>query len=77
MEKLLKQNCFERLPDQSTYALPLEEYKVKVQPVKAKIKQFCMSHLKEDDTAFFFESRMNQDRSLSAIFESNLMKDEL
>lgn len=76
LEKLLIKNCFEPLSGQSSYGLPLEEYRVKVQPVKAILKQFCMENLEENDTAFFFESRMNEERTLSAIIQSDLMKDE-
>lgn len=76
LEELLLKNCFERLHDQSTYGLSLDEYRVKVQPVKAILKQFCMENLEENDTAFFFESRMNEERTLSAIIQSDLMKDE-
>lgn len=76
LEELLMENCFEPLTDQSTYRLLLEEYRVKVQPVKAKIRTFCQTYLKEDDTAFFFESRMNEERSLSAIVQSNLLEDK-
>lgn len=76
LEKLLIKNCFEQIDNQSVYGLSLEEYRVKVQPVKAIIKQFCKEHLEEGDTAFFFESRMNEERTLSAIIQSDLMKDE-
>lgn len=76
LEKLLIKNCFEPFSNQSTYGLPLEEYRVKVQAVKIIIKQFCKENLKENDTAFFFESRMNEERTLSAIIQSDLMKDE-
>lgn len=76
LEELLMKNCFERLHDQSTYGLSLDEYRVKVQPVKAEIKQFCQASFEEGDTAFFFESRMNEERTLSAIIQSDLMKDE-
>lgn len=76
LEELLVKNCFEPLNDQSTYGLPIEEYRVKVQPVKATLKQFCKEYLEEGDTAFFFESRMNEERTLSAIVQSDLLKDE-
>ena len=77
LEGLLVKNCFEPLNIQSCYGLSVEEYRVKVQPVKAKIKQFCLAYLDKGDTAFFFESRMNDERILSLIVQSNLMEDEL
>lgn len=76
LEELLVKNCFELLNNQSIYGLPLEEYRVKVQAVKAKLKQFCKEYLEENDTAYFFESRMNEERTLSAIVQSDLLKDE-
>lgn len=76
LENLLVKNCFEPLNDQSTYGLLLEEYRVKVQPVKAEVKKFCKSYLKEGDTAFFFESRMNKERTLSAIVRSDILNDQ-
>lgn len=76
LEELLVKNCFELLNNQSIYGLPLEEYRVKVQPVKAKLKLFCKEYLEENDTAYFFESRMNEERTLSAIVQSDLLKDE-
>lgn len=77
LEELLAKNRFEPLNAPSTYGLSIEEYLVKVQPVKAKVKQFCESYLEKGDTAFFFESRMNEERTLSVIVQSNLLEDEL
>ncbi len=72
----LTMNMFEPLNVGSVYGLPLETYQVKVQPVKALLRKFCRERLSVDDTALFFESRMNQDRTLSAIVRSDLLTDD-
>ena len=63
----------ERLGEQDIFALPLDEYRTKVQAFKAYLRAYSRKHLDSQDTVLFVESRMNPERTLTAMLQTNLM----
>jgi hypothetical protein len=74
-EEELEKYGLERLGEQDIFALPLEEYRTKVQAFKAYLRAYSRKHLDSQDTVLFVESRMNEDRTLTTMLQTNLMKD--
>jgi hypothetical protein len=74
-EEELEKYGLERLGEQNIFALPLEEYRTKVQAFKAYIRAYSRKHLDSQDTVLFVESRMNEDRTLTTMLQTDLMKD--
>ena len=66
----------ERLGEQDIFALPLDEYRTKVQAFKAYLRAYSRKHLDSQDTVLFVESRMNPERSLTAMLQTNLMSED-
>lgn len=66
----------ERLGEQDIFALPLDEYRTKVQAFKAYLRAYSRKHLDSQDTVFFVESRMNPERTLTAMLQTNLMSED-
>ena len=58
-ENELEKYGLERLGEQDIFALPLDEYRTKVQAFKA-----------------YLESRMNPERTLTAMLQTNLMSED-
>lgn len=73
-EEELEKYGLERVGTQDIFALPLEEYRTKVQAFKAYLRAYSRKHLDSQDTVLFVESRMNEDRTLTTMFQTNLMK---
>ena len=63
----------ERLGEQDIFALPLDEYRTKVQ---AYLRAYSRKHLDSQDTVLFVESRMNPERTLTAMLQTNLMSED-
>lgn len=74
-EEELEKYGLERLGTQDIFALPLEEYRTKVQAFKAYLRAYSRKHLDSQDTVLFVESRMNEDRTLTTMLQTDLMKD--
>ena len=74
-EEELKKYGLERVGTQDIFALPLEEYRTKVQAFKAYLRAYSRKHLDSQDTVLFVESRMNEDRTLTTMLQTDLMKD--
>lgn len=74
-EEELEKYGLERLGEQDIFALPLEEYRTKVQAFKAYLRAYSRKHLDSQDTVLFVESRMNEDRTLTTMLQTDLMKD--
>jgi len=74
-EEELEKYGLERLGEQNIFALPLEEYRTKVQAFKAYLRAYSRKHLDSQDTVLFVESRMNEDRTLTTMLQTDLMKD--
>ena len=74
-EEELEKYGLERLGEQDIFALPLEEYRTKVQAFKAYIRAYSRKHLDSQDTVLFVESRMNEDRTLTTMLQTDLMRD--
>ena len=74
-EEELEKYGLERLGEQDIFALPLEENRTKVQAFKAYLRAYSRKHLDSQDTVLFVESRMNEDRTLTTMLQTNLMKD--
>lgn len=74
-EEGLEKYGLERLGEQDIFALPLEEYRTKVQAFKAYLRAYSRKHLDSQDTVLFVESRMNEDRTLTTMLETDLMRD--
>lgn len=74
-EEELEKYGLERLGEQDIFALPLEEYRTKVQAFKAYLRAYSRKHLNSQDTVLFVESRMNEDRTLTTMLQTDLMKD--
>ena len=74
-EKELEKYGLERVGTQDIFALPLEEYRTKVQAFKAYLRAYSRKHLDSQDTVLFVESRMNEDRTLTTMLQTDLMKD--
>lgn len=66
----------ERLGEQDIFALPLDEYRTKVQAFKAYLRAYSHKHLDSQDTVLFVESRMNPERTLTAMLQTNLTSEE-
>ena len=66
----------ERLGEQDIFALPLDEYRTKVQAFKAYLRAYSRKHLDSQDTELFVESRMNPERTLTAMLQTNLMSED-
>ena len=66
----------ERLGEQDIFALPLDEYRTKVQAFKAYLRAYSRNHLDSQDTVLFVESRMNPERTLTAMLQTNLMSED-
>ncbi len=74
-EEELEKYGLERLGDQDIFVLPLEEYRTKVQAFKAYLRVYSRKHLDSQDTVSFVESRMNEDRTLTTMLQTDLMRD--
>lgn len=74
-EEELEKYGLERLREQDIFALPLEEYRTKVQAFKAYLRAYSRKHLDSQDTVLFVESRMNEDRTLTTMLQTDLMRD--
>ena len=57
-------------------ALPLDEYRTKVQAFKAYLRAYLRKHLDSQDTVLFVESRMNPERTLTTMLQTNLMSED-
>lgn len=66
----------ERLGEQDIFALPLDEYRTKVQAFKAYLRAYSRKHLNSQDTVLFVESRMNPERTLTTMLQTNLMSED-
>ena len=75
LENVLEKYGLERVGTQDIFALPLEEYRTKVQAFKAYLRAYSRKHLDSQDTVLFVESRMNEDRTLTTMLQTDLMKD--
>ena len=71
----LEKYGLERVGTQDIFALPLEEYRTKVQAFKAYLRAYSRKHLDSQNTVLFVESRMNEDRTLTTMLQTDLMKD--
>lgn len=76
LENELEKYGLERIGTQDIFALPLEEYRTKVQAFKAYLRAYARQHLDSQDTVLFVESRMNGERTLTAMLQTNLMSEE-
>lgn len=74
-EEELEKYGLERLGKQDIFVLPLEEYCTKVQAFKAYLRAYSRKHLDSQDTVLFVESRMNEDRTLTTMLQTDLMRD--
>jgi len=75
LENELEKYGLERVGTQDIFALPLEEYRTKVQAFKAYLRAYSRKHLDSQNTVLFVESRMNEDRTLTTMLQTDLMKD--
>ena len=75
-EEELEKYGLERVGEQGIFALPLEEYRTKVQTFKAYLRTYVRKHLDSQDTVLFVESRMNEERTLTTMLQTNLMSEE-
>ena len=75
-EDELEKYGLERLGEQDIFALPLDEYRTKVQAFKAYLRAYSCKHLDSLDTVLFVESRMNPERTLTAMLQTNLMSED-
>ncbi|WP_418202389.1 hypothetical protein [Bacteroides sp.] len=75
-EEELEKYGLERVGTQNIFALPLDEYRTKVQAFKAYLRAYVRKHLDSQDTVLFVESRMNEERTLTAMLQTNLMSEE-
>lgn len=75
-EEELEKYGLERVGEQGIFALPLEEYRTKVQAFKAYLRAYVRKHLDSQDTVLFVESRMNEERTLTTMLQTNLMSEE-
>mgnify|MGYP000227910446 CR=1 FL=1 len=76
LENELERYGLERVGTQNIFALPLEEYRTKVQAFKAYLRAYVRKHLDSQDTVLFVESRMNEERTLTTMLQTNLMSEE-
>lgn len=75
-EDELEKYGLERLGGQDIFALPLDEYRTKVQAFKAYLRAYSRKHLDSQDTVLFVESRMNLERPLTTMLQTNLMSED-
>lgn len=75
-EAELEKYGLERLGEQDIFALPLDEYRTKVQAFKAYLRAYSRKHLGSQDTVLFVESRMNPERTLTTMLQTNLMSED-
>lgn len=75
-ETELEKYGLERLGEQDIFALPLDEYRTKVQAFKAYLRAYSRKHLDSQDTVLFVESRMNPERTLTTMLQTNLMSED-
>ena len=75
-EEELEKYGLERVGTQDIFALPLEEYRTKVQAFKAYLRAYSRKHLDSQDTVLFVESRMNEERTLTTMLQTNLTSEE-
>ena len=75
-EEELEKYGLERVGTQDIFALPLEEYRTKVQAFKAYLRAYVRKHLDSQDTVLFVESRMNEERTLTTMLQTNLTSEE-
>ncbi len=76
LESELEKYGLERVGGQDIFALPLDEYRTKVQAFKAYLRAYSRKHLDSQDTVLFVESRMNPERTLTAMLQTNLMSED-
>ena len=76
LENELEKYGLERVGTQDIFALPLEEYRTKVQAFKAYLRAYVRKHLDSQDTVLFVESRMNEERILTTMLQTNLTSEE-
>lgn len=76
LEAELEKYGLERVGEQDIFALPLDEYRTKVQAFKAYLRAYSRKHLDSQDTVLFVESRMNPERTLTAMLQTNLMSED-
>lgn len=76
LESELEKYGLERVGGQDIFALPLDEYRTKVQAFKAYLRAYSRKHLNSQDTVLFVESRMNPERTLTAMLQTNLMSED-
>ena len=76
LENELERYGLERVGTQNIFALPLEEYRTKVQAFKAYLRAYSRKHLDSQDMVLFVESRMNEERTLTTMLQTNLMSEE-
>lgn len=76
LEAELEKYGLERLGEQDIFALPLGEYRTKVQAFKAYLRAYSRKHLDSQDTVLFVESRMNPERTLTTMLQTNLMSED-
>lgn len=76
LEEELEKYGLERVGTQDIFVLPLEEYRTKVQAFKAYLRAYSRKHLDSQDTVLFVESRMNEERTLTTMLQTNLMSEE-
>jgi hypothetical protein len=76
LENELEKYGLERVGTQDIFALPLEEYRTKVQAFKAYLRAYVRKHLDSQDTVLFVESRMNEERTLTTMLQTNLTSEE-
>lgn len=75
-EDELEKYGLERVGEQDIFALPLDEYRTKVQAFKAYLRTYSRKHLDSQDTVLFVESRMNPERTLTTMLQTNLMSED-
>ena len=75
-ETELEKYGLERVGEQDIFALPLDEYRTKVQAFKAYLRAYSRKHLDSQDTVLFVESRMNPERTLTTMLQTNLMSED-
>lgn len=76
LESELEKYGLERVGGQDIFALSLDEYRTKVQAFKAYLRAYSRKHLDSQDTVLFVESRMNPERTLTAMLQTNLMSED-
>lgn len=75
-EDELEKYGLERVGEQDIFALPLDEYRTKVQAFKAYLRAYSRKHLDSQDTVLFVESRMNPEQTLTTMLQTNLMSED-